>query len=41
MFFKLNDYGDELSGKFVGYSPASNNIISGEAIVIINNGKVP
>lgn len=33
MVFKLNDYGDKLTGKFVGYSPASNNIISGEATV--------
>ena len=33
MVFKLNDYGDELTGKFVVYSPASNSIISGEAIV--------
>ena len=30
---KLNDYGDELIGKFVGYSPASNNVISGEAML--------
>jgi hypothetical protein len=33
MIFELNDFGNELKGKFVGYSPSFKEIIPGKVLL--------